>query len=46
VHKPFFVKKIEKVAWETLSRAQRTDEKLAWGEIDGGSKEEEFHTRH
>ncbi len=44
MHKPFFVKKIEKVVWETLSRARRTDEKLAWGEIDGGSKEEEFHT--
>ncbi len=44
MQKPLSIKLFEKVVWETLSRAQHVDEKLAWGEIDGGSKEEEFHT--
>ncbi len=44
MHKPLFGIFFEKVVWETLSKARHVDVKLVWGEVDGGSEEEEFHT--
>ncbi len=37
------IKKIECAIWETLSRAQIADEKLAWGDNDGDFKDEMFY---
>ncbi len=37
------IKKIECVVWETLSRAWFANEKLAWGDNDGDSKDEMFY---
>jgi hypothetical protein len=38
------IKKIEHVVWETLSKAQFVNEKLAWGDNDGDSEDEMFYT--
>lgn len=43
VNKFASIKKIECAVWETLSRARFADEKLAWGDNDGDSKDEMFY---
>ncbi len=44
-HKLSSIKKIECTIWETLNKAQFGDEKLAQGEYDGYSKNDEvFYT--
>jgi hypothetical protein len=40
------IKKIEKVVWETLSKTQNANEKLAWGDqfVVGEFEDEKFYT--
>jgi hypothetical protein len=38
------IRKIELAMWETLSKAPYVDASLAWGEQDGDSEDEVFHT--
>jgi len=44
VNKSTSIKKIEHAKWETLSRAQFANEKLAWGDNDGDFEDETFYT--
>ncbi len=46
MHKSPSIKNIEKVVWETLSKAQNANEKLAWGDqfIVGEFEDEKFCT--